>query len=557
MLTAKEKDIIQRLYEPIPGDVDETAKRMVGWSRTFFGDPINKAHYWIRTATTPDIHYGLYRALAREDKLIAVTSPRGFAKTTIDSLIYPLYRIYYSLDPVIILIGKIEGSAKRVLRNIKREISLNLKLREVYGALRPANTKDSLWAAHEARTANDIFIRSIGMGGDIRGSLDSMYRPTLIIIDDPQSIITMREPAKLEAHEEYFDSDVMYALDEQYGKIRFVGNFLGKQCLLAKVMKDKRFKVVSFSAVVDKKDGTPCKTLKDIMTRGKSTWEEMFAIKKLRELAEHAFNTGKFHVFMLQRQNIITEQFERNLKGFKIHDLTFQRMGGQNVLVGDEYPDPIRVNTYLTIDPAYADDESADERALIVFAKGRILRATNWGKPYFFNCLWVLEYLYNHMPPDEIIDKSLDFHRKYYFNAVITETISGGQILNHLQQKAIVQDEFYSRFPFQCIPVNSQKRSKKERIIDALQPRMKLGQIFFRNYMLEIKDECENFEMYKSPHLMDALEVGNRFSFECTEQYLGAHGKHMEYVRRVEEDYTSPRNNMYQAPRSLKTIMNL
>ena len=404
---------------------------------------------------------------------------------------------------------------------------------------------------------NCIFIRSIGMGGDIRGSLDSMYRPTLIIIDDPQAIKTMREPATLEAHEEYFDQDVMYSLDEQHGKIRFVGNFLGKQCLLAKVTKDPAFKVVSFSAVIDKDDGKPCKTLTDIKNRGISTWEEWFPIKRLRNEAQAEFNKGKFHVFMLQRQNIITEQFDRNLKGFKIHDLQFQRLQGQNVLVGDEYPDPIRINTYLAIDPAYADDENSDERALIVFAKGRILKATNFGKPYYFNCLWVLEYLYNHMPPDEIIDKSLDFHRQYYFNAVITETISGGMILNHLQEKAIIQDEFYSRFPFQCIPVTSQKRNKKERIIDALQPRMKLGQIFLRNDMFELKDECENFEMFKSPHLLDALETGNRFSFENTEQYLGFQDLHTRYTGRLEEEEHSSSNNMYGAPRSLKTILAL
>ncbi len=86
---------------------------------------------------------------------------------------------------------------------------------------------------------------------------------------------------------------------------------------------------------------------------------------------------------------------------------------------------------------------------------------------------------------------------------------------------------------------------------------MKLGQIFLRDDMFELKDECENFEMFKSPHLLDALEVGNRFSFECTEQYMGFQDKHVDYIRRVEEEEYSTDNNMYGAPSSLKTILNL
>lgn len=533
-------------------DPEVTAERMVAWSRCFFGDPLNTGHHWLKTNTIPDIHLGIYKALSEGDKFIVITSPRGFAKTTIDSLIYPLYRIYYDLDPTIVLVGKIEGSGIRILRNIKRELGQNLKLREVYGNFKPDTSRkdETVWSAHEIKTANGIFVRSIGMGGDIRGSLDSMYRPTLIIIDDPQAKKHMREPATLEAHEEYFDSDIVYALDQERGKIRFIGNMLGKQCLLAKIVKDKRFKVVEFSAMLND-DGSVCKNLKQIL-KGHSVWEEMFKTKELRTEATDMADVGKLHVFMAERMNIITDEFDKNLKGFQIHNLKFERNLDQNILVGDEYPDPIRINTYLAVDPAFASTEDSDERALVVFAKGRILRKTNYGKPFYFNCMWILEYVFNHMQPHLIIDETLRLHRKYYFNSVIIEAIGGAQIFEPLLLEASIQDTFFSRFPFSPIMVKYQPMNKKDRIFSGLQPRAKLGQIFLRDDMKELIDEMENFEMYRSPHLLDAIEMGNRYSHECMEMFSNVNQRVKDYWKREEESHVP---NAYNAPTSLEAIL--
>lgn len=535
MLTKAEKQEIIDSYAPVAGDSQETARRMAAWSWQFFGDPMNKAHRWIRTNTIPDVHYKIYEALSQEHKFIAVTSPRGFAKTTIDSLFYPLYRIYYSLDPTIVIIGKVEGSAKRILRNIKRELSQNLKLREIYGDMKPETDRksDGLWSAHEIKTRNGIFVRSIGMGGDIRGSLDSMYRPTLIIIDDPQSKKTMREPATLEAHEEYFDSDVVYALDEEHGKIRFMGNLLGRGCLLEKVIKRPRFKVVSFSAIMNE-DGTPCKNVEQIK-KGKSIWEEKFPTKVLRAEAIEMFGEGKFPIFMAERQNIITDEYSKNLKGYRFHNLNYQRLNDQNVLVGDEYPDPIRVNTFLTIDPAFAETKNADERALIVFSKARIWRSVRYGNPIPFNCMWVLEYIYNHMPPHLIIEKTLELHRRYYFDSVIIEAIGGAQMYEPMLDEARMQDSFYANNPFSPVMVKYQPQNKKDRIYSGLQPRMKLSQIFIREEMTELIDECENFETYESPHLLDGLEMGNRYSHECVESFSNFNSVQRRFIQKERE----------------------
>lgn len=534
-------DIIEQ-FKPVD-DSKETAKRIADWSVCFLGDPMNKAHYWIRSAVPP-IHMTIYEKLAENNRFMYLTSPRDFAKTTVDNLVFPLYCVYYELDPYIVLIGKIDSSGKKSLKNIKREIKHNPKLAEVYGNLSPDDSKESSWSAVEIRTRNGVYIRSIGMMGDIRGSIDAMYRPTRIIIDDPQAAKHMREPATLESHEDYFERDVIFSLDEEYGKLNFIGNLVGKACLLAKVIKDPRFVGVNFSALVDK-DGKP-------NINGKSIWEKRHSTKSLYAERNHFSRDGKLHIFMLERQNVIPSEYDKNLKGYKFHKLRFERMHDQNVLTGDEYPDPVRVNTYLAVDPAFSDSETADERALVVFAKGRILQKTEYGKAYWFNCLWVLEYIFNHMQPDDIINSVLELHKKYYFDSVIIEAISGAQIYEPMMFKASVQDTFFSQFPFSPVMVKYQPQNKKDRILTGLQPKCKLGQLLIRDTMIELIDEMDNFEMKKSPHLLDAIETANRYTTECMAQFSHIDELQMKFIIEEEESRETP--NLGFAPNSLESI---
>lgn len=537
------KPDISEAFAPVD-DIKETAKRVAAWSMNFLGDPHNRAHYWIRSSVPP-IHMSIYQMLAEFVKLQYLTSPRDFAKTTVDCLVWPLYCIYYELEEFIVMIGKIDKTGKRTLRNIMREVRYNPKIKDVYGDLSPDKTNKQADSAYEAKLNNGIFLRSIGMMGDIRGDIDDAYRPTLIILDDPQAVKVLREPSTLEAHEEWFDRDVIFAMDSEKGKLKFIGNLISRTCLLAKVIKDKRFTGINFSALVDK-DGDP-----DI--NGRSIWEARHSTKKLHDERDSYTSRGKRHVFMLERMNIIVDEFSKNIKGYQLHRESFKRLMDQNVLISDEHTDPVRVNTYLAIDPAFADTESSDERALVAFAKGRVLRRARYGDPYWFNCLWVLEYLYNHMSPHHIIDEALKLHRKYYFEGIIVEQIGGAQILEPLMTEAKVQDTFFSRFPFSYTPVPYQPANKKHRIYSGLDPRAKLGQIFVREEMVEIINEMEDFDMYQSPHLLDALEMGNRYSIECTDTYSNVNEVMQQRIEQWEEQFEE--SSIMNAPRNLSTIL--
>ena len=66
--------------------VKEIARRIAEWSIHFF----RERH--IKSGKVPPFHREIYCDLASDYKYIVITAPSEFSKTTICSLIYPLYR---------------------------------------------------------------------------------------------------------------------------------------------------------------------------------------------------------------------------------------------------------------------------------------------------------------------------------------------------------------------------------------------------------------------------------------------------------------------------------
>lgn len=434
------------------------------------------------------------------------------------------------MEPYILLIGKIGDSGKEMMSNIKFDIENNEKLIDVYGELKPKG-REGLWSAHDIELANGVFVRSIGMRGRVRSGQKRGWRYTLIIGDDVQDSMDMREPTTLEADRTFWEREVEPAIDQTYGKIRYIGNLLGKGCLLDYIMKDTKYRGTSFHSL-ENAEGKPDHI------HGTSTWPKEKPTAKLRQAAQAALSKGRLAIWLAEHQNVITDELTKSLKGYRYHHMSFRRHHDvQNVLDGPDYPYPIPVNTYLTIDPAFAETKTADERAIIVFAKGRMfVRPSNVGEPSLMNCIWILEYVYNHMAPHKIIQLALELHKKYFFNGVIIETIGGQKIYEPMMYEISMGDSFFSQHPFSPSFVNYHRANKKDRIYAGLQPRMSIGQVFIRPEMVEFINECEMFDTMESPHLLDALEFGNSNSVDCIAELYQPELRHERRRRDLAEN---------------------
>ncbi len=522
-------------YDPV-----EDAKRIAAYSKFFFGDPKNVGHYWIRNKI-PRFHLKIYELLSSEPKFFYITSFRESGKSTIVQLVYVTYRIAYRLDRHILLIEKIDAEAVAVLRRLKRELTSNKKWIRVYGDVKPSRKQrlieGYMWSRHDIKTTTGIYVRSIGMGGNARGGLEDEYRFTLILGNDMQSIKHMSEPQTLKNHIDFWMRDVEPSVDSEYGKVRAIGNMLGPGCLMESIVKDPKYSGINFAALVDK-DGNP-----DI--NGRSAWEDRFPTAMLHERRDYYQKIGKFHVFLAEWMNIITEQQKLNFAGYRFYNGELIYRNGQNILVVDLFPGyEIPVYVYRWIDPAYSDVASSDPRAAVTAALGMFPGKAWDGSQMWIPGCWILEYKYDHANPATLINDAINDHPRFHYRGIVIEANGPQRIYQYLGIAQLQQSEFVFKNPLKFICVTRQSEEKYTRIYNDLQPKCSLGQFFIKPEHIELRSELDLFRNNpRGVHLLDAIQLGLTRSEVCREPVKSHSDEYRSFYRRIVNQ-----NQQFQIP---------
>src|SRR6185437_5503602 len=151
-----------------------------------------------------DFHQELYRMLLSE-QFIAVAAPREHAKSTVVSVIFPLYCICYKKRRFIVLISDTQPQAALQLAAVKEEIENNDELRKDFGDL----AGDKKWDVNDCRTSTGITIVVRGAGQSLRGLRYRMWRPDLVICDDLENEEAVENPETREKLIRWFKGTVM------------------------------------------------------------------------------------------------------------------------------------------------------------------------------------------------------------------------------------------------------------------------------------------------------------------------------------------------------------
>lgn len=533
-MTDSQRKNIRQQYAPT-GDGNEDAKRIALFSKYFFGDPNNIGHYWIRNKI-PKFHIDIYYALSSDPTYYFITAPRGYAKSTIAQLVYLIYRIVYGLDRHILAIEKIDPEAIAALRKIKRELTKNRKLINIYGDLKPSRQQrlfdGYMWSRHEIKTNTGIYMRCIGMGGNARGGLEDEYRFTLILGNDMQSIKHMKEPQSLINHIDFWERDVEPAIDPEYGKIRAIGNMLGPGCLLESITKDAKYTGINISALVDA-DGNA-----DI--NGRSIWEDRFPTETVHAERDYWKERGKFHVFLAEKMNIITEQQIMNFAGYRYYNGELIYRYGQNILQTDIFPGyDIPVYTYRWIDPAYGNVDTNDPRAAVTAALGMFPGKAWNGEEIWIPGIWIIDYKYDHSNPALLINEAINDHPQYHYRGIVIEANGPQRIYQYLGIAQLQSSEYVFRHPVNFICVTKQTEEKYSRIYNELQPKCSMGQFFIKPSHTELKSELELFRANPHGiHILDAIQLGLGRSDVCRDKVKvfddTTHKEFMRQIRRKE-----------------------
>jgi phage terminase large subunit-like protein len=174
-----------------------------------------------------------------------IIAPRGNAKSTWMSLINPLRAICEKTERYILIIADTADQAAKHLAAIKDELLYNEELIAEYPL---ACQEGDVWNADRIETKNGVCVEAIGKGAKARGRRYKRYRPTLVIVDDPQGDEDVESPDTRTKDMAWFDKALMYVGDTDTNFF-IVGTMLHRECIVAQLEKRPNFITIKLASI--------------------------------------------------------------------------------------------------------------------------------------------------------------------------------------------------------------------------------------------------------------------------------------------------------------------
>jgi len=220
---------------------------------------------------------------------VAIAAPRGWGKTTINTIGYPARNICFALKKFIVTVSNTADKAVMDAGNLKQALITNDVqagdiIPSIFGDLRRDN-----WAQKQFE-AGSTFVLPRGAGQQIRGINHNGSRPDLIIIDDledAEAVMSEDRRAKLK---QWFFADLMNSVDRSRDdwKIVIIGTILHEDALLSNLLRDETWYTIRLSLCDD-----------DLH----SNWPEFMTDEKVAELFESYRAQGQADTFAREYQN--------------------------------------------------------------------------------------------------------------------------------------------------------------------------------------------------------------------------------------------------------------
>ena len=163
--------------------------------------------------------------------------PRAHAKSTHMDIFVPLW-LMFQVMPLIhfmVIVGKSEDAAIRLLSDIQAELEYNQRLIADFGEQKSIGH----WLSGEFKTQNGISFLACGRGQSPRGLRDRENRPDYIVIDDLDDDELCRNERRVREMTDWVVTALFGSLDVGRGRFIMVGNLIAKNSVLAKISEKK------------------------------------------------------------------------------------------------------------------------------------------------------------------------------------------------------------------------------------------------------------------------------------------------------------------------------
>ena len=425
------------------------------------------------TDAIPKHHKEMYGLLFdQSQRKKAIISPRGSAKSTVCSLIYPLWNIIFQRKKFIVIVSESYSQSVLFLDAIKQELEENEKIRYFFGNL----VGGSKWSEGTIVTSTGIMVMAKGSGQKMRGLKFGAQRPQLIVLDDFESETNTGTPETRESLFRWVNGAVLPSLDPK-GEIVLVGTIPHNDSYLENIRRignKSGWKVLYYQAIDEE-----AKT---------ALWPERFPYEEIINLRNQYASQGLLDLWYMEYQNIAQDP-----KGRPFTDDMIQHYVGSVFMESDKWFIRLEdgtvegVNLYCGVDPALGKVKG-DWTVIMITAIDKN------GKIY------IVEYDRAKTKPVELIEKLFQTYMKYQKKiTVVIETISYQEsIIDFLRQRSMDEGVY--------IPVLEVKpRTGKSERLMSLQPYFAAKKVFIRREHVELIEELLTFPKGKHDDCMDAF----------------------------------------------------
>jgi len=448
--------------------------RQIYKSKAFRTELANKDIFWFFSIyfshyiqyESAEFQKEIFKLVSNETiPIVVITSFRGSAKSTICTLVLPIWAIVGRWQKkYVVIVCQTQPRARDALANIRAELEMMGVLVEDY---QPREGKTDKWNENSIIIPKyGAKITAISIGESIRGIRHKQYRPDLVISDDLEDVPSCKSAENREKVWEFVNGELIPAGDKNT-KYVFIGNKVHNDSLIMK-LKD---------AIGSKKMKGVYKEYPLINEKGKIVWSgkypDMKAIEKLKVTYASEID------FLREQMLMILPDGDAIVKPNEINYY-------------DKLPEQKPEFFFISVDPAFSEKSTGDYTAIV---SGAVYRIYNKLKVYINK-----NPINKRMKVDETIEEIKNIKISFGQYALTRIFVEGGSaqkgLIDMLRHEGVNAEEI--------TPGGQDKASR----LHTSSPWIKNGVILFPRTGVEtLKNQILFFGTEKYDDLVDALTL--------------------------------------------------
>lgn len=241
-------------------------------------------------------------------KLNVFMAFRGSGKSTILNLSNTLWSVIGKRKKkFILIISKTKVQSQSHFENIKTELESNLLLKRDFG---PFKIKTGEWGNYSIELPKyDAKIMCIGSLQNIRGLRYKSQRPDLIICDDLEDIISVKEKKNKDKLFTWFTEEVM-SIGEEDTDIYVLGNLLSDDCLMVDLNK-----LIKHNKQLGDYYSYPL-----LDDNNKITWPQRYSVEQVLEIERNLPKKKRYDLF-----SVFDREYRLNISYVKTGEEEIQK----------------------------------------------------------------------------------------------------------------------------------------------------------------------------------------------------------------------------------------